>query len=185
MDYIKEFLNLNLKDYPNIQIDLPIGFIVCFLLIGLAVSAVFINIYKVTNTKIIRRLLRRGAVSENGALTLSSLNINTFFVRRALSASGGKLTSIVKEAGKSVPTYEEVAQKGKKIKASDISGKIDFSSARFYIDENSYEAAKEESDKGSYSYLPSIIISLIYALLLVLSVFLLKDLISLINGFLA
>ena len=185
MDYIKEFLNLNLKNYPNIQIDLPIGLIVCFLLIGLAVSAVFINIYKVTNTKIIRRLLRRGAVSENGALTLSSLNINTFFVRRALSASGGKLTSIVKEAGKSVPTYEEVAQKGKKIKASDISGRIDFSSARFYIDENSYEAAKEESDKGSYSYLPSIIISLIYALLLVLSVFLLKDLISLINGFLA
>ena len=72
--YILEYFWLNLKDYENIGLDLPIGMILMGLAVALCVSVFYINARKRSALNIITALLRHEAIDEECAKSLFCLN---------------------------------------------------------------------------------------------------------------
>ena len=178
-EFYKDYFLLNLKDYPNIGIDLPINQILFALLVGIIIAVVAVNYNRYCMSLMIRRLMRQSAVSEEGAKTLGELGIKSKGVRFLLS-SGGRLSRIARRAGEKNYTYEEyrALQKSKGYKE----GKIDFDNERFYIAEDRQEEAKHIFDMGSASVLNIVLFSLFLVAIFTCLAFLMPEILTLINN---
>ena len=179
--YEKYFL-LNLKDYPNIGINLEINKLVLALTLGVIIASLMINYHRSYIHLTAKRMLRYGALDEKSAKTLSGLGINLSSVRRALSRTG-QLTKMVRRVGEPHYSYEEYIKKTKsRDKAEE---KIDFDTALFYLDETQLDRARHISESGT----PSLVRSILFAVLLLtigVCVFLLMpEILTWINSLLA
>ena len=178
--YILEYFWLNLKDYENIGLDLPIGMILMGLAVALCVSVFYINARKRSALNIITALLRHEAIDEEGAKSLKELSLDgTFGIRSALS-KGGKLSKIVGRVGESVPSFDEYS-KQKPSEQRELE-KANFEGVKLYIKSEELDAAKRMFEEENASYLPPIILSLSFIAVFAIIGIVLPDLLSLINS---
>ena len=178
MKYIKDFLFLNLSDYENIAIELPIGALLFGLCVMMIVFSFCYYYHRTAVACVCTRLLRAGAVSEEKGVSLKTLRLDgRMGVKMALRGSG-ELASIVKRVGEKKETYEEFVEKTKK--RGYKSERSDLSSSLFYIMPDRRDRAERISSEN-HSILVPIIISAAMIAVLVLSMLFLPDLLSLIN----
>lgn len=178
MKLIKDFLFLDLSDYENIGISLPIGAILTVFCVVMIAFTFYYHYYRSSVTIICTRLLRADAVSEEKGRGLKDLRLDGSLGVKLALRGGGELASIVKRVGAHKPTYEEYVEESKKrtYKAE----RVDLSAAAFYIDPSQRDRAARISSEN-HSLVTPIIISLVLVCVLVLAVLLLPDLLALIN----
>jgi len=179
MDFIIDFLSLDLQSFDKFGTSFPVGIFLTLLLLALAVSTFFINYHKMQNTEILQKLLRKNATSADTALTLKELRIDRPSIRQALT-KGGKLTFIVKKQGDTPITYEEYMARKKKRGYKEE--KTNFDTARFYIDPEQMKRAESEVYHGSSSWLQPIIITLILCGIWFLLAMFTDDILAFINS---
>ena len=178
MKFIKDFLFLDLSDYENIGIYLPIGAIIIGFCVLMIAFAFYYHYYRSSVSVICMRLLRADAISEEKGRGLKELRLDGSLVVKMALRGGGELASIVKRVGAHNPTYEEYV--GEQKKRGYKAERVDLSAAAFYIDPSQRDRAARISSEN-HSLLTPIIISLVLVCVLVLAVLFLPDLLALIN----
>ena len=179
MEFIRNFIFLNLSQYENFGVDFPIGLFLVLLMAGICLASFYLNFYKSQTTALYRQLLRHEATSEEGAKTLGELRLSASRLLRLALSRGGELTSIVKRLGEIKPTYEEYIEKSSK--RGYKPEKINFKEARFYIEEGKADKAKRLIEHSSPALWKPILLTAALAVLLILMALFLPDLLSLIN----
>ncbi len=159
MGFLKEFFFLNLSDYENIKISFPLGIFVLLLTVVMIAAVFVITHQRIGVTELLRQLIRREATSDACAKTLDELGISNSLSVKFAFLSGGQIRKMVKIAGREEKTYEEYVAASKKRGFKEE--KIDFSTARFYIDEEMIEKGKRIVSEGENSYIKPIIISVV------------------------
>ena len=178
--YNKYFL-INLNDYPNIGLDLQINKVLFCFLLGLIITTVIFNYRTEGNSRLIKKLLRYDSTNEENAKTLDELGLNNFNSRLSLSGSG-RISKLVLRLGAKEMSYEEytAAIKDKKYKEE----KIDFKTAKFYLNESSLEEAKRISETNSSSLINTVLLCVLMITFYVLIMFLMPSILTLINNIL-
>lgn len=180
MNFIKDFVFLNLSQYENFGLSFPLGLFLILLSVGVCSISFYLNYYKSRTSALYKQLLRHEATCEANAKTLKELRLfDSLILRRSLSR-GGELTSIVKRAGEIKPTYEEYIEKSSK--RGYKPEKIDFNEARFYIEEGKEDKAKRLLEQSSPAVWKPILLSAVFAAVLVLLALFLPDLLTVINN---
>jgi DNA-directed RNA polymerase subunit N (RpoN/RPB10) len=135
----------------------------------------------------VNKLLRHEAISEESAKTLDELGINVAKVKRCLM-SGSQLKSIVAQVGETKMSYEEYREKvreNKRLKKKEpVLEKIDFQTAKFYIRRDQINSARELSFKSRSVVLNTVLFCALTTTIMVCLVFLMPEILNLINGFL-
>lgn len=157
-DFIDKYFFLNLKDFPNIAIDLEINKVIFSIALGLILASFIINLNRGAAKSLITKLTRHSAYSEDGAKTLEELKINPLIVKYLLS-SNKRLSGIVRRVGEKTYTYEEYVSMTSKRGYKEE--KVDFSSARFYIAEQKRDEASEILNMRDTSVISSILFALL------------------------
>ena len=187
-------MTINLKDYTNIGIDLEITKLLFAFFIGIIVATVVINYNRACTALVIKRLLRREALSQESARTLTELSVATLGVKMLLR-SNGRIKRIIKRVGEKEYTYEEYMALGRKRKKNKGEGtpetsakaeeKIDFSTARFYLSEERLDEAKGIVERDRSSVLNTVLLCILVTAVFVCLVLVMPELLNLINGALA
>ena len=178
MKFIKDFLFLNLADYENIGINMPIGAVLIFLTDAMIVFAFYTNYIKTSSSALCSRLLRYGAIGEEKGKKLRELRLDGSLGIKMALKSGGELSSIVKRVGEKKMTYEEYVEASSKKGYKEE--KIDLGEASFYIVPEKTDSAKKIAS-ANHSILSPVILSVVLVGILVLCAFFLPDLLALIN----
>ena len=194
-EFYKNYLSVNLADYENIGINLEISKVLFGLLIGLIIASVIVSWQRNAMLAIIKKLNRRGCVDESSAKTLSELNINTFGVRTLVKTSS-RVKRLIKRVGESEYTYEEytalLKKKKEKKEGSEKDGKlplelekkIDFATAKFYLKDACSNDTKNILDKKKNPVLNTVLMCLLLVSVYTILLFLMPDILSLINSIL-
>ena len=181
-DLYEKYFLINLKDYPNIGINLEINVFVLAFTVGIVIASLLINYHRNYTYVAIKRFLRYGALDENNAKTLKELGINTASVRLALSHSG-QLSKMIRRVGEPLYTYEEYVKnmrsrnKGEK--------KINFITAKFYLDEEHLDRARHIAEAEAPSLIKSILFAVMLFAIGICLFFLMPDILTGINNMLA
>ena len=179
MDFIKDFLFLNLADYENIGLQLPIGAILILLCFAMIAFAFYYNYTRSCSSHLCLRLLRAGAVGEDKGVSLKDLRLDgSFGVKMALKG-GGELRSVVKAVGEKKESYEEYIAASQRRGAA--AEGIDVSSVAFYIAPERKDRAERLASEN-HSILTPIILSCALLLILALAMMFLPDLLSYLNS---
>ena len=182
IELIKLFFSVNLKDYENLKLDFEINKFILVAFIGVLIAIIISSIYRSSVYLLTSRLLRKEALGEDNAMTLSELGINLFRIRYVLSGNS-RLKDIINRVGELKPTYEEyVAQMKAKKKTPD---KIDFEEAKFYISLENTDKAKEIVLKSNTSVLNIILFCVLLFILTVALIILMPEILGWLNGILA
>lgn len=185
-EFYKNYICLNLKDYPNLKLDLEINKYLIATLLGLIIAIILINYMRSTVYLTVNKLLRHEAISEDSAKTLDELGINLGKVKRCLM-SASQLKSIVAQVGETRLSYEEYREKvreNKKLKNKEpIFEKIDFENARFYIRKDQLNVARELSFKSRSIVLNTVLFCALTVVIMICLVFLMPEILNFINGF--
>ena len=179
--YNKYFL-INTNEFPNIGMDLEINKILFCFLLGLIVTTVIYNYRTEGNSRLIKKLLRYEAFSEDNAKTLDELGLNNFNSRLSLSGSG-RIKKIISRVGETAMSFEEYTEalKNKSYKEE----KIDFKEARFYLNEKSLEDEKRIAETNNTSLLNTILLCVLMTTVYVFVMFLMPSILTVINNVLA
>ena len=178
MEKIKDFLFLNLSDYENIGINLPIGAIIIVLSAVMILAAFCVNYQKSCASVICSRLLRLGAISEEKGRGLRELRLNCSLGVKIALRGGGELGSVVKRAGERKMSYGEYISASKK--KGFKNERADLDNALFYISPDSIDRAHKIAAENNSVLMPVIITAVLVGAL-VLAVLFLPDLLSLLN----
>ncbi len=179
MELFEDFITLDLSDYDKFGVAFPIGVFLTLLTLGIIVALFVIYFKNLYSTTLLSKLLRREAMSEESALTLAELKIDTTAIRNAIT-KGGRLGSMVKRVGEEKLTYEEfiALKKEKKYKEE----KIDFESARFYLSAEKLPEIKTHIKYNTGTILQPIILSVVLIVIWVCLALFLDDLLYFINS---
>jgi hypothetical protein len=153
--YFESFFLLNLKDYANIRIDFYINIFLLFAFVALGAAFFYINYYRGCMALTVKQLIRHGAESEKTAKTLSELGIKGHKGVMSLLKRDGQLTKVVSRVGATKYTYEEYVRLEKEKKL--VREKIDFSSARFYLNESEKKRAQNIYENYSSSVVRTVL----------------------------
>lgn len=134
------FLDVNLKDYPNLGIDFEINKFLLALAIALCVVFFFIDYRRGTMQILVKQLFRHECYDENSAKTLGDLGLSNKLPLKYYLSHSTLLSRIVARVGAVKYSYEEYAKMVKEKTVTDE--KVDFETARFYLDEKYKERAK-------------------------------------------
>lgn len=180
MDFIKDFLSLNLSQYENFGVNFPIGAFLSIFSLAMCVAFFIYNYQKRYTALILKQLLRHSATSAETAKTLKDLHLeNNFYLKSALSGSG-QLSHLVKSAENLKPTYEEYISNAKKRGFKEA--KINFDNARFYISEEQMSRVKRIVETNNTEWWRPVLFSAILILLLVILSIFLPDILQAINS---
>ena len=160
-NFYKNYLSINLNEYENIGMNLPIVKLLLVIAVAFIVAIIIINYSKSNLYLMVKQLMRHGALREDSAKTLGELKLDDKRgIKRALAGSS-QMRSIVAAVGEEKMSYEEYLAKRKALreakKAEERGGffkrawyfivgffytrddvllsELDFSVARFYIKE--------------------------------------------------
>ncbi len=156
MSFTKNIFLVNLKDYPNIGIDLQISKLLFYIFVGLIVIAIVVNLRRATINLLIIKLLQEEILSKENAKTLTELDINNLGTRLLLSCNCC-LSKIVLIADNDY-TEKESNKKSQIFKRK----KINFDEVRFYLNNESLGDAQKIVDVPT----PSVINTLLFCILL-------------------
>ena len=179
IDFYNQYFLVNLKDYSNLKIDLEINKILLYFVIGIIITMIIFNYRTAGNIKLVKKLLRYEANNEENSKTLDELQLNTFNSRLSLSGNG-RIKKIIKRVGEVELTYEEYVQR---MKSKDCKPeKIDFTTAKFYIPEESLNEANNLAESKSSSLLSTILLILLLISIYVLLLFFMPSILTLLNN---
>ena len=149
-----DIILLNLKDYENIGVDFYINIFFFVLAVFICISFFVIEHKRGCMRLTVKQLMRHNAEGEESAKTLFELGISSRSIKRALSTDT-RLSKIVKRVGAHEYTYEEYVKlsKEKKLKKE----KIDFTTARFYINKSYEQQAKHIYENYNTSLVKSLL----------------------------
>ena len=162
--YIESYFSVNLKDYPNINIDLPINAVIFAVTLGVCIAVIALHVQSSAYNLLIKQLLRHSALGESEAKSLSDLGLSeSRAVRRAL-LSVGRLRGVVVQRGAKEYSYEEYVklQRERALPKSDI----DFDTAEFYIPKDRRDEAERIREKTT-----STLTRTVFTCLFILAVF--------------
>ncbi len=181
MNSIKEFFFLNLNQYESFGINFPIGILIIMMSVVLCCAAFIINYQKLFTLNLLKQLTRHNATDEKSAKTLSELHLeNSLGLKYSLSSSNS-LKSMVKRVGEKTPTYEEYVENSKKKGYKEE--KIDFDTARFYINKESLGRVQRIMETSNPAWWRPALMSLfVIALAAIITVFL-PELLEWINDY--
>lgn len=177
---LKEIIMLSTKDYFDTVLDVHVNIILFIIAFALCAASFVINHHKTLSVQIIKQLLRREALDEDKAKTLSELRLaDSGAVKRALTRKG-QLTDIVKEAGKEQLSYEQYValEKEKKLPGNDI----DFSTARFYIPREKLGKARKITEIEHPSVLRTVLVCLLILAVAVCIALLMPEILTLLSN---
>lgn len=182
--FLYDYFFLNLKDYPNININFEINVFLLILTLALGVTFVMVSIYRGAMQNIVLQLTRHEAVGEGNAKTLNSLGLGDDFITRMLLSGEGQLSKIVGRVGEPTYTYEEYIDLSKKGKLENE--KIDFTAAEFYIrdGESSLDRAKYIINNYNSSIVRPILYGVGFLALYVCIALLMPELLTILDGWL-
>ena len=178
MEKIKDFLFLNLSEYENIGINLPIGAIIILLSAVMIVALFYVNYQKSCASVLCARLLRLGAISEEKGRGLRDLRLNGSMGVKIALRGGGELGSVVKRSGERKMSYDEYISASKK--KGFKNERADLDKALFYIAPDRIDRARKIAAEN-HSVLMPVIITAVLVGVLVLAVLFLPELLSLLN----
>lgn len=144
MDFYKEYFLINLKDYKNIGFDLEIVKLLFIVAIAAVVAIIAINYIRYTRRILVKKLMRREALTEDSAVTLDEIELNHARYRRALDPYK-KLSDIIGRVGEKEYTYDEYVEL---LKDENFSDEIDFKTARFYIRADEIDQANKINESS-------------------------------------
>ena len=176
--FYKKIFLLNLKDYPNIGIDLPITVVLFFLFLAFMLVTIIVNYRRAKMELMIRQLKRHNALNQENAKTLTELRLNSFIFRRLLSVEG-QLTKLVQRVGEKEYTYEEYLA----LSSKDRKNKINFAEAKFFIRESEKERAEKIMDAPTPTVLNTILLSVLIIALFICVSLALPSLLELIDNY--
>ena len=167
MEFIKKiytkYVSLNVKDYLGGEFDFEINKVLIFLAVGLCIACVFINYNQGLVSRLLKKLIRLDAFSEDSSKTLKDLGLLDHKPTKSLiSKNSGTIKRVLGVVGRKNLTYEEyiAAERAKKdakklakkarltrnseqqapdeekkngIRSETDSSELDFSEARFYV----------------------------------------------------
>ena len=94
-NFDKNYLSLNLNEYENIGMNLPIVKLLLAVAVAFIVAIIIINYSKRNLYLMVKQLMRHGAMGEESAKTLSELKLNEIRgIKRAL-VNSSQMKSIV------------------------------------------------------------------------------------------
>ena len=106
-NFDKNYLSLNLNEYENIGMNLPIVKLILAVAVAFIVAIIIINYSKSNLYLMVKQLMRHGAMGEESAKTLSELKLNEIRgIKRAL-VNSSQMKSIVATVGEEKLSYEE------------------------------------------------------------------------------
>ena len=176
---LEKYFYINLKDYPSIGIDLYINQILLWFTIGIIVASFAISFNRTTINIILKKLIRRNAVSEETALTLGELGINAWRTRLLLSGSG-QLCRLVGRVGEISYSYEEFVKLNKEKKYKEE--KVDFATARFYLRSESMDRSRHLVETGTTSMLNAVLFSVLVFAIYICIALLMPEILTFISG---
>jgi hypothetical protein len=180
-EFVDTYLNLNLKDYRNIAIDLEITKLLGLLFIGIMVAAVLMNLFKQKSSLIIKSLLRYECTDEDKAKTLGELHISSRIAEHIAFSDTGRLKRIIKRVGEVEYSYDEYVKMQKEKKKPE---KQDRKATKLYIPKERLDEAKRIFEKGAPTLLDTVLICVLLVALYICFVFLMPLVISFINSIL-
>jgi hypothetical protein len=169
--FYKKYVELNLKDYFNI--DFPINKLVILLTLALIAASVFISYRQNLEATILKKLLRAEAVGDENAKTASELRLlDNKGAIRLLSSPVGYLKTMVFRTGAGKLSYEEYIAKEKDLKkmpkwerksAARLDSTFNIETERFYLLPEAVEKAKRVFYKNTTSPLKTVLFSVMIA----------------------
>ena len=185
--YFEDYLSVNLADYENIGINLEISKLLILVLVGLCISFFVIDWHRGYMQLAVKKLFRHEAESEDSAKTLDELGLSkSRSVKWALSHDT-RLSKIVKRVGAPEYTYEEyvaLMQQKKKSGEPLWDEKIDFSAAKFYIDQRRVTEARGIAENYTSSPLKTALFSLLFIIIFISLTLIMLDVLFFINSIL-
>ena len=178
---IYDFFLINLKDYPNINIDLEINVVLLFVSIAIAVCAVVITLYRSALQRAIKQLTRLGATDEASARTLAELGMEKSWILKMALSREGRLTRIIGRVGEKRYTYEEYAELSRK-KGGIKDERIDFATAEFYVRPERADDAKNIIENYGTSMLRTALYCVLVLAVYVCIALMMPAILSLIDG---
>ena len=183
MNSIKDFFFLNLNQYENFAINFPIGMLLIAMTAVLCASTFIINYQKYYTLVILKQLTRHKATDEKSAKTLAELRLEKSFGLKYSLERSNSLKSMVKRVGEKTPTYEEFIENSKKKGYKEE--KIDFESARFYIDKKAQGKIQRIMESPTPDWWRPVLMSLFFISLAVIVGVFLPELLDWINNYVA
>ena len=112
-NFDKKYLSINLNEYENIGMNLPVVKLLLIVAVAFIVAVIIISYSKSNLYLVVKQLMRHGATGEENAKTLGEMRLaDNKGVRRAIVGSA-QMRSIVAIAGEKKMTYEEYLAKSK------------------------------------------------------------------------
>lgn len=180
MEFYQEYFLINLKDYKNIGIDLPIVQVMLIFACAMIAAIIAINCIKFTANNIIKKLIRHEALTEESAMTLGELGLNKGRYRRALDPYK-KLAKIVGRVGEKEYTYDEYVEL---LKDENFSDAIDFETARFYVRSDEKDSAMRIYETSDSVVLHTVMQCLFIVAITACLTFLMPSILSFVNDML-
>ena len=179
--FIDKYLLLSAGDYVDGWGDFNINLFLLAITAGFCIAAFIISYRKRHTAIMLRQLFRHNATSEEAAKTLTELRLNgNKGLMRALRSDSGDLKKMVKRVGEKVYTYEEfVALQKKKLPTEED---IDFSSARFYLNEETTSRAKRIYETETPSYIRTTLLCVFMVAVFFIICFSMPEILSAINS---
>ena len=181
-EFYDSFICLNLKQYKNLDVDFEINKFLIIALIGIIAAIIIINYIRSSMYLTVNKLIRHEAFGEQNAKTITELGINLKRVKRCLT-SGSQLKTIISRVGEKKLTYEEYIESCKsKAKLKNV---IDFESAKFYINQDKSDEARDLGLKSKSLVLNTVLFCALSVVAVVCLIFLMPEILSFLNNFLA
>ena len=210
-NFDKNYLSINLNEYENIGMNLPIVKLLLGVAVAFIVAIIIINYSKSNLYLMVKQLMRHGAMSEDSAKTLGEIRLgDNRGIKRALAGSS-QMRSIVATAGEEKMSYEEYLMKRKALREAKraeqkggffkrlwaaivgffytkdelLLSEIDFSTARFYIKEEGKDRASKIYNSSEITLIRTVFTCIFVALFFVGLMFAMPEILSWINSILA
>lgn len=105
--FIEQYVLLDLRDFPALEAEFPVGIVVLAVALALAVACFVTTWYRGNTALLLRRLLRAEALSEDSARTLSELGLSSRRGVAALLRRGSRSQLPVTSVERTRMTYDE------------------------------------------------------------------------------
>ena len=210
-NFDKNYLSINLNEYENIGMNLPIVKLLLAIAVAFILAIIIINYSKSNLYLMVKQLMRHGALGEDGAKTLSELRLSeSRGIKRALAGSS-QMRSIVAIAGEEKMSYEEYLEKKRMLREAKraeekggffkrvwsavvgffytrdeiLFAEIDFSAARFYIKEEGKNRASRIYNSSEITPMRTAFTCVFIALFFVGLMFAMPEILNWVNSILA
>jgi len=178
-EFYIQFIELNTNDYVNLGGDLEINKLLLILTPIVVICCLFVNLFRKNMFYTVKQLSRHNAVDEESAKTLTALGLGRNGIIKWMLSRDGQLSRIVKRKGAPSYTYEEYTQLAKEKKLKEE--KIDFSTAEFYLADDSDLRVKKMIERYDISPFKTALVCIFTFIIMVLIMLLMPDILSLVD----